>query len=214
MKGRGAGRVIVRAAALAAVLAVLFIPSRAPATVQEQRERLPPAATDCDDPVAGVWKSHKYDPRFGDWYIFTLNIERVEGDPERLTGNIQAHAWTGTPEEEEPPPCRPGLWHWTVRMTAEGRVTPEGQIEFWGTSWQPENAFCGRMIGQGEYNLDHFSGLIDPEIMEFQSVNNDGGRSVNDPTVFRRISCGTEPPNPHINPVPPPFFPDSGCSCL
>jgi hypothetical protein len=40
------------------------------------------------------------------------------------------------------------------------------------------------------YRPDHFTGTIDPAIQEFQSVNNDGGRAVNDPMVFRRIACG------------------------
>ena len=32
--------------------------------------------------------------------------------------------------------------------------------------------------GPWGYNLDNFSGEIDPEIQEFQSLNNDGGRDV------------------------------------
>jgi len=195
------------------MVGILLVPGTAPATVEEQRARLPPAAH-CEDPVTGVWKSHKHDPRYGDWYIFTLHVKRSEQDDSRLTGTIQAHSWTGGPQQEEPPPCAPGVWHWTVMMNAEGSVTPSGEIRFWGTDWRPENAFCGRMLGPGEYNTDHFSGTIDPAIQEFQSVNNDGGRSIDDPTVFRRISCGEQPENPNVNPVPPPFQPDrSGCGC-
>jgi len=203
----------LRAAAAAVVLAVLLVPGRAPATVEEQRARLPPPAH-CDDTVAGVWKSHKYDARFGDWYSFTLTIHRDPADPQKLTGSIQSHSWNGGPEQEQPPACTAGVWHWTILMTAEGRVTPEGRIELGGTSWRMENSYCGRPLSAGEYNLDNFSGIIDTEIMEFQSVNNDGGRSINDPTVFRRISCHETPPSPHVNPVPPPFFPDAGgCGC-
>jgi hypothetical protein len=40
-----------------------------------------------------------------------------------------------------------------------------------------------------DYHPDHFTGTIDPQREEFQSVNNDGGRAVNDPMVFRRIGC-------------------------
>ena len=198
---------------VAVVLLVLAVPAMAPASVQEQRARLPPAAH-CDDPVEGVWKSHKYDPRFGDWYMFTLTIRRVAERPNSLTGTIHSHSWSGTPQEEEPPPCRSGMFHWTVIMTAEGTVSSDGRdIAFGGTSWRPEQAICGRAPGPGEYNLDRFSGTIDPDIQEFQSVNNDGGRSVNDPMVFRRISCFDEPPSPEVSPVPPAFYPRrGGCS--
>jgi hypothetical protein len=203
-----------RIAVIGIVAGISLIAARAPATVEEQRARLPPAATDCEDPVAGVWKSHKYDPRFGDWYSFTLTIDRDANDRQKLVGTIHAHSWTGDPQQEEPPPCTAGVWHWTVMMTAEGTVTDDGRIHFGGTSWRFENAYCGRALSSGEYNVDNFSGIIDPEIMEFQSVNNDGGRSINDPMVFRRISCNQAPPSPHVNPVPPPFVPDQGgCGC-
>jgi hypothetical protein len=45
---------------------------------------------------------------------------------------------------------------------------------------------CGHPHG---YNPDNFSGEIDPWRAEFQSVNNDGDRAVNEPHVFRRIRC-------------------------
>ncbi|MEM9190684.1 MAG: hypothetical protein AAGF12_15975 [Myxococcota bacterium] len=196
----------------AAGIGITIFPQRAPATIAEQRARLPPPA-ECTDPVAGVWKSHQHDPTWGDWYIFTLNIQRVAGDDHALTGTIQAHSWSGGPDDEEPPACRPGLSHWTVMMTATGTHQDDHRIHFGGTSWSPENAFCGAAPGPGQYNLDQFNGQIDPALQEFQSVNNDGGRAVNVPTVFRRVSCHEAPPAPHVNPVPPPFFPKrSGCS--
>lgn len=212
---RSAGRPRRRAILVVVALSLWLVPVLAAATVEEQRRRLPPAA-DCDDPVTGVWKSHKHDPRYGDWYMFTLTVERSPEDPNRLAGTIHAHSWTGGPQQEEPPPCGPGVWHWTVMMNAAGSVSPTGEIRFGGIDWRPENAYCGRMLGPGEYNPDHFSGTIDPAIQEFQSVNNDGGRSVNDPMVFRRVSCGDQasPPNPDVNPVPPAFQPDlGGCGC-
>lgn len=202
------------AGAVVGLLTLVMFPRPAPATIQEQRARLPPAA-ECTDDVAGVWKSHQYDPVYRDWYIFTLDINRVEGDEQRLQGTIQAHSWNGGPDDAEPPPCRPGRFHWTVRMTAEGTLDPNLNVVFWGTSWAPENAFCGSAPRAGQYNLDRFHGTIDPAIQEFQSVNNDGGRAVNVPTVFRRITCHdpeAPPPSPHVNPVPPPFFPERGCS--
>lgn len=196
-------------AVLAAVL-LWSIPRPAPATVSEQRARLPPPAK-CNDPVTGIWKSHKYDPRFRDWYIFTLNIRRSEKDSETLEGTIRAHSWTGRRTEEEPPPCRPGLRHWAVIMQARGTISKTGQIGFGGTSWKLEHAYCGPPVRRGQYNLDHFSGVIDPKLQEFQSVNNDGGRSVNDPTVFRRVGCHRESPASHADPTPPPVTPSKGC---
>lgn len=197
------------------VVLAVWVPGRAPATVAEQRARLPPPAK-CDDPVTGVWKSHKFDPRYNDWYIFTLTIRRVSGaeSQTKLEGSINAHFWNGDSKQSEPPPCGIGVRHVTVQMTAQGSVTDSGEIHFWGTSWRPENAYCGPPIQRGEYNLDHFSGKIDPELQEFQSVNNDGGRSVNDPTVFRRIACDQPPPSPHVNPVAPPFQPPETGGCL
>lgn len=199
--------------------ALVLLPSLAPATVEEQRARLPPPAS-CTDPVEGVWMSHKYEPPWDEWMIFTLEIHRTPGAPANpppgtavpLVGRIQAHAWFGAgPQGSSPPPCGQIPSHWTVEMTAEGRVT-DGRVEFWGTRWSVGQVFCGsRNFG---YNLDHFTGVIDPAIHEFQSVNNDGGRAVNDPTVFRRVRCldPISPPHPYV--APPSFqLPRrSGCS--
>ena len=201
--------------AVAAIALGIFAPA-VHANVQEQRARLPPPAT-CTDPVEGIWMSHKYSPNYGDWYIFTLKIQRVPGSATELTGEIQAHSWNGSPQEEEPPPCRPGLSHWTVFMTARGQAHPDGRIMFGGTAWRPENAYCGRSPGPGEYNLDNLSGTIDAAIQEFQSVNNDGGRSVNDPMVFRRVRCLDTPsvqqgPRPQV--TPPPFYPGERGGCF
>ncbi|HEY8427073.1 MAG TPA: hypothetical protein VIL20_01810, partial [Sandaracinaceae bacterium] len=70
------------------------MPSRAPATIAEQRARLPPAA-ECDDEiVAGIWRSHAYNAQFGDWAVFTLTIRRVPGHPDQLVGTITNHSWT------------------------------------------------------------------------------------------------------------------------
>ncbi|MCA9582456.1 MAG: hypothetical protein KC416_11720 [Myxococcales bacterium] len=209
-------RLLFRSAVALGVLGLWLIPGRAPATVEEQRARLPPPAH-CEDPVTGVWKAHKYDPRYRDWYIFTLTIRRVPGEKSAtdLEGTINSHFWNGDNKQSEPPPCGIGVRHVSVHMEGQGRITDDGEVQFWGTSWRPENAFCGPPIRRGEYNLDHFSGRIDPKIQEFQSVNNDGGRSVNDPMVFRRVACDQPPPAPHVNPVAPPFEPPQvgGCGC-
>ncbi len=201
-----------RALAVAAVLTLAAIALPASATIQEQRNRLPPPA-DCgdDDPVTGVWKSHAYYPGHGQWYIFTLSIGR---DPERegqLTGTVHSHYWTGSPGDEEPPPCGPGGYHQTVIMPADGTVNGLA-IEFGGTSWELEQNFCGPPVFS--YFPDRFSGVIDPEIEEFQSVNNDGGPMVNYPTVFRRIRCLSDPEQaPPVVVSPPSFYPERGCGC-
>jgi hypothetical protein len=184
--------------------ALLALPAVVPATVEEQRARLPPPAT-CEDPVAGLWRSHKYNPRFGDWAIFTLTVRRVASTPGALEGAIENHSWTGGPTQSAPPPCAPGVLHWVVEMTARGRYDASSRrIEFWGTRWWVRERPCRGWAG---YNLDHFTGAIDPAIQEFQSVNNDGGRSVNEPSVFRRVRCGDAPEAPHPLVRPPPFRP-------
>ena len=180
------------------------------ATIAEQRARLPPPA-DCDDPVEGVWKSHKYNPQFGDWEIFTLEIRRVPGTKNALRGTISNHSWIGGPGDEEPGPCR-GQFHWIVSMDAQGSV--QGQQIFFGGigQWRVDQVICAQ--GPWGYNLDNFSGEIDPELQEFQSLNNDGGRAVNEPYVFRRIRCFPPGSVPHVEVAPPPFFPQrsGGCS--
>ena len=80
-------------------------------------------------------------------------------------------------------------------------------MHFGGTSWRLTNVFCGPNPPFPDYNLDQFSGTIDPDLQEFQSVNNDGGVMVNMPTVFRRIQCFDAPPPPRVAVTPPPFFP-------
>ena len=174
---------------------------------------MPPPAT-CDDPVVGIWKSHKYSPRYGDWTIFTLEIRRGEQEG-TLVGLIRNHHWDGTPTEEEPGPCVAGKQRWVVSMDARGTVDETGNIAFGGIGqWRLDEVLCSR--GPWGYNLDNFSGTIDPEIQEFQSVNNDGGRAVNEPTVFRRIQCfqADERPSPEVVSTPPPFYPriTGGCS--
>lgn len=203
------------AAGVAAVGALFLVPSRAPATIAEQRARLPPAA-ECDDEiVAGIWRSHAYNAQFGDWVVFTLTIRRVPGHPEQLVGTISNHSWIGGPQDQEPIPCdrQPG-WEWVVSMDARGRVENGTRIFFGGVGqWRLDETRCRR--GPWGYNLDNFTGVIDPTILEFQSVNNDGGRAVNEPAVFRRIRC--PPPEsveaPSVNPRPPAFYPELGRGC-
>lgn len=195
---------------LAAVAALLVLPRLAPATVAEQRARLPPPA-ECDDPLTGTWKAHVYHPDRGQWTEWTLNLRRDEADRERLVGEIINHSWYGGAELTAPPTCDRTRSHWVVSTDAEGYVS-NGDIHVQGLGdWRLDEVICGP--GPGGYNLDHFSGALEHTLHEFQSVNNDGGVSVNEPTVFRRVRClvGGEQPRLDLKP-PPPFSPPSrGC---
>ncbi|NVB43000.1 hypothetical protein G6O69_34580 [Pseudenhygromyxa sp. WMMC2535] len=218
-RGRARGprrlRGLLGAAVLAAFVLTSWIPGRGRAsTVAEQRARLPPPAA-CKDPVAGVWKSHSYDDTFRDWTIFTLVVERVREGEDSFEGTITNDSWVAEAHESSPPVCR-GELHYVISMDAEGRVQ-DGQINFWGVGkYRVDEVPCGAW--NMNYNLDHFSGQIDPEIMEFQSVNNDGGRAINDPVVFRRVRCNegeSVDDEPRISVAPPPFYPpdqdEGGC---
>jgi hypothetical protein len=186
----------------------MTVPRPAPAgTVAEQRARLPPPAQ-CEDPIEGIWKSHDYRSDRRQWTIFTLEIHRVDGT-EELRGSIRNESWRGDADRSEPGPCE-GELRYDVSMDAVGRVDA-GQIAFGGVgTWRLDAVLCGEF--DGGYNLDNFTGPLDTELLEFQSVNNDGGISVNEPTVFRRVDCLTEPKaeDPKVVVVPPAFYPPEG----
>lgn len=200
--------------AAVAVLLPTLSTSISRATVEEQRARLPPAA-ECTDPVEGVWKSHQYEPKLGQWYIHILTIKRTAPESELLTGDIVAHFWDGTRKEEQPPPCVGWRLQAKVQMPAKGFFR-NGKVEFNGGQWVPYPGPCDPVVRRFLYNPDKFSGTIDKDIQEFLSVNNDGGEMVNNPTVFRRIKCFDPPDPPKIDVKPPPLQPPtrvkSGCN--
>ena len=192
--------------ASALALATLALAGAAHANIEEQRARLPPPVdpNECPDPVEGVWQSHSYQPRWTEWSMFQLVVRRKRAGSPELDVAISNHSWTGTPAESDPPgDCNGGRQNWNIVMTGAG-TTDGSHIEAWGTSWRIDRVFCSPW---GGYNLDHFSGTIDRQLQEFQTVNNDGGRAVNEPTVFRRVRCIEPPPQPHVVVAPPPFFP-------
>jgi hypothetical protein len=193
------------------VLAVIVAhPGFAPATITEQRNRLPPPAF-CDDEVEGVWRGHYFWEGHNEWYIMTLEVHRDRANPNRLTGVILSEFWEAGRDRPEPPAqCAPGAQHSVIRMPAEGSIV-DGLITFGGTSWQLERSYCSN--GYLAYNPDVFSGRIDPAIQEFQSVNNDGGDAVNVPVVYRRIRCFEPDAVPHISVAPPPFLPPRHAGC-
>lgn len=202
----------VRALAVGAVIVTLFHPSKAPANVQEQRERLPPPAT-CEDPVEGVWLAHVFNADV--WYIFTLRVRRAASGSPQLIGTIESRAWNGSSTESEPPSCRTNLSDWLVEMSAVGTFE-NGVVTFGGTEWHVKEIYCGyESVQSNSYFLDHFQGRIDSALQEFQSVNNDGETFNNDPAVFRRIECLEPNAAPHVQIAPPPFYPTrrGGCGC-
>jgi hypothetical protein len=194
-----------RLALVSFAAATAMHPSRAPATVEEQRSRLPPPAQ-CTDPVAGTWRSHDFVDDLSWWQIFTLDIRRVEGSDTQLVGTITNEYWEGSADRPLPGPCA-GNFHHRVAMDAKGEVDG-GRIRFTGHEpWRLEAVLCGRF--NGLYDVDNFSGTIDEERLEFQSVNN-AGWAVDYPTVFRRIACqpGDAPrEEPQVAVEVPPMFP-------
>ena len=199
------------AAAIAALLLAMTIRlPEAPATVAEQRARLPPAA-ECESDIAGKWRGQVHSEITKSWYEFTLEVRHIEGSAHALTGVIHVHLWVGGPELTEPS-CTGGS-RYRGKMAGQGRFQ-NGEVFFGGGAFQLTEVVCGDDVGSG-YNPDQFTGRVDTQRQEFQSVNNDGGAAVNEPTVFRRVACFDD--EPLANPpdvAPPPFFPErreGGC---
>ncbi len=209
LRSRPRARRVVAVAVVCLFGWLMLVPTGAPATILEQRARLPAPAY-CEDEVEGIWRSHSYWVGHGQWYIFILEIRRVRNDPDRLTGTILSEYWNGGPAQEQPPQCRPGGYHQLVRMPGAGHIL-NGVVTFGGTSWNVERVYCGRRTYS--YYPDNFSGTIDPEIQEFQSLNNDGGPAVNVPQVFRRVRCLDPDSPPHVTVEPPPFQPPGRGAC-
>lgn len=181
--GRAAGAAAVRALILGSA-------GLMPTSVEGQRALLP-AATTCEDPVAGVWRALKYSPQFGgQWVRFTLLIHRdANGD---LTGSIRSRIWSGTPSDRSPPECAVGQLDTTHAMVAHGRVMGE-QLSFGSRSYRLVTDHCPQLFATTNgYAPDNFSGTVDSMRQEFQSVNNDGAYDINTPYVFRRVGCLAE----------------------
>jgi hypothetical protein len=125
-----------------------------------------------------------------------------------LRGAIRAHYWRGDAAKPTPPACAPGGREATVLMTdATGRV--DGQsIAFGATTYTVAAVACGPAP---RYAPDHYSGVVDPALLEFQSVNN-AGPMVNEPTLFRRVSCSTSLAQIGVGAAPPEYTPKRrGC---
>jgi hypothetical protein len=201
-------------AAIALVLAMVVRLPEAPATVAEQRARLPPAA-ECESDVEGRWRALIYSANTASWYDYRLEVRHVAQKPgaspsDELTGVIYVDTWFGTPEQSEPGACI-GRGRYRGKMQGRGHYR-NGEVFFGGGPFELTEIVCGQgMIG---YNPDNFTGRLEKERQEFQSVNNDGGAAVNEPTVFRRIGCLDDQPLENPDVAPPPFFPErreGGC---
>jgi hypothetical protein len=152
-----------------------------------------------------VWLGLHYGESWGEWYEYTLNVRRIAEGSDALKGEIISHYWYGRSEDSKPPPCKAGGFETIVKMPAATGKIDGQKIDFGATRYEDDQQLCGPVHG---YNPDHFSGTIDASIQEFQSVNNDGGKAVNDPVVFRRVKC-FDPPrkDPKKNVAPPAFAP-------
>lgn len=184
-------------------LAVLACPALLPATVEEQRARLPPPAR-CEDPVEGVWRAQRYYPEYRDWGVFTLWIRRISPTSSQLVGRVETDYWNGGPAYTSPPPCGPGIQRYIIDQDARGTFE-NGIVDVVSFNVRLRRETCANSFGA--YNADHFTGRIDAARQEFQAVNNDGGRDIDEPTVFRRIGCfdPVEAPHPYV--APPPLQP-------
>ena len=190
-------------ATAAILIAMIVRVPEAPATVAEQRARLPPPA-DCGDKVEGKWKALVFQPVGSSWYEWTLEIYQDDKDETILTGTTYVDVWTGDADHPEPGPCLGNRKK--GKMAGSGSFV-DGVVAFNGGPFELIENLCGDYIG---YNPDNFSGKLEPELQEFQSVNNDGGISVNQPVVFRRIGCfdpANEPKEPSEHVEKPAFYP-------
>jgi hypothetical protein len=140
-------------------------------------------AARCPDPVAGSWTAYRYSPEFRDWARFTMRIRREGND---LRGTISTRMWRGLPSERRPPPCSAEGWDYTVEMTATGSVDGD-HFDFGARTHRVARIDCPSTVFG--YNPDHFHGTFDVDADRLDTLNNDGGRDIDAPYTFRRMSC-------------------------
>jgi hypothetical protein len=143
------------------------------------------SARTCSDPIAGTWRSvPKHYSAYQDWAVMTLHVEHASGEG-ALTATLSAHIWSGGETAFVPGACTEDGLDYQVSMPTRGARAPDGTVRFDAGPWQLDTASCnGAAWG---YNPDHFVGVADGRAL--RSVDNDGGRSVNDPFGFERVSC-------------------------
>ncbi len=208
-------RIVTRGLVFFTVFAIVLRPGTSRGSIAEQRSRLPPPAQ-CEDPVEGEWKAHQYNEVWHQWVIFRLVIHRKPGSPTELVGKVHNETWRGRKSDQEPGPCNEFVPYRTRASMPDAFGTyRDGHVVFEATTFQFDGLVCGKLpVGFG-YRPDHFTGKLDEERQEFQSVNNDGGRAVNEPTLFRRVQCFDGPTRKlAVDITPPPFVPperSDGC---
>jgi hypothetical protein len=151
-------------------------------SIDGQRALLPKAVV-CKDSVAGKWEALKFSPLRNDWVHFVLAVRRA-GD--LVSGTILSHTWSGGRNDIAPPGCTFGAFDMTVSMNARGYVDG-ARITFGASGFTLVAEPCS--LPGHTYAPDHFSGSIDGNRQEFQSVNNDGFNDIDAPYVFRRTAC-------------------------
>ena len=151
-------------------------------TVSARRLLLPNGGA-CEDPVAGRWRAQKYRGTDHSWVRFTLRIHR-EG--RALHGTIESRIWNGSATDPRPGECTAFGGDHTWRMQARGAIE--------GTSVRFE-ARSARLVAEHcpqrgtRYAPDRFRGTVEPLREVFDAVNNDGAFDLDEPYMFRRVSC-------------------------
>jgi len=209
------GRTVSRGVVYGTVLALLLRPGSSRGSIAEQRNRLPPPAH-CEDPIEGEWKAHQYNDMWKQWVIFRLEIRRKVGSANELVGTIHNETWAGTKADQEPGACSATVpYRLRVSMPESSGTFIDGKVSFLAPAWKFDELVCGKLPMGFGYRPDHFTGTVEVDRQEFQSVNNDGGRAVNEPTLFRRVRCFDAPTRKPTSQVkPPPFVPperSDGC---
>ena len=181
-------RVLGSAVALAAFVAVTVPPSRAPATLDEQRERLPPPASGCGDPVEGLWQAYWYADDHQKWFVESFEVRRDPSDTNRLATRYRTESWAGGPRDSRPPsPCRAGDDHAVADNVGTGTFE-DGVLAITGTRHTNFRTVCGnRAPPRDNSRFATVSGRVDVRRQEFQSTF--VGRSCRHRIVYRRIAC-------------------------
>ncbi len=120
---------------------------------------------------------------------------------------MHAGWWTGGPKDAQAPACAASNHFRSVDEPVQGTFR-DGVLDVLATEWATADDSCRPVRG---YLVDRFTGRLDPEIQEFQSLLNADAPEWRDvPTVFRRIRCTHQErpvePDPIVT-VPPPFQP-------
>ena len=149
----------------------------------------------CADPVEGLWVARRYDQSWEDWHLFTFEVRRDPSDPGALTGRIRTRAWGGDAEQDEPSSCDRMKSGWPGSpFELRGEQRAEGSFDgrtlsFRGTAWRETDVRCATGSDWYVYRLDHFTGRPSEDGRRIDAVNNDGGRSFDEPHEMRRVGC-------------------------